>query len=105
MIQAENILEIVANYYKIDSDELLTKKRVQPYAEARQLVVWLVRKYCYNMHPNTIAQLLHRDRCTILYAERAMDGYIATDKRIQMILRDIENELVCLFGDELEAVR
>lgn len=91
-VNFEQITEVVAEYYEIDSDRIFTKTRKREISDARQLVMYLAKKHT-KMSLKAIGLKLDRTHATVLYACNQTEERLAIDKKLAQDLEAIEKSL------------
>ena len=86
------IAETVCNYYNINSDLLYSKSRKREISDARQVVMYLAKKYT-PMSSTNIGVRLSRNHATVLYACSSIEQRMALEKQLREDLAIIEGEL------------
>jgi chromosomal replication initiator protein len=86
-----NILDIVSNYYNINTTDLLSNKRQKKYVFARQVSMYII-KDIYDLTFKRIGQIFNgRDHSTVIYSIEQISNYMQTDKTVK---NDIEKLLI-----------
>jgi chromosomal replication initiator protein len=86
-----NILDIVSNYYNINTTDLLSKKRQKKYVFARQVGMYII-KDLFDPTYKKIGQIFNgRDHSTVIYSIEQISNYIQTDETIK---NDIDKLLI-----------
>ena len=86
-----NILDIVSNYYNINTSDLLSKKRQKKYVFARQISMYII-KDLYDLTFKRIGQIFNgRDHSTVIYGIEQISNYIQTDESIK---KDVDKLLI-----------
>jgi chromosomal replication initiator protein len=86
-----NILDIVSNYYNINTTDLLSKKRQKKYVFARQISMYII-KNLYDLTFKKIGQIFNgRDHSTVIYSIEQIFNYIQSDKSVK---NDVEKLLI-----------
>jgi chromosomal replication initiator protein len=84
-------LDIVSNYYNINTTDLLSKKRQKKYVFARQVGMYII-KDLFDPTYKKIGQIFNgRDHSTVIYSIEQISNYIQTDENIK---NDIEKLLI-----------
>ncbi len=83
LISIENIQKIVATYYKIKVNELLSKRRNRFLARARQIAMALAKELTTHSLPEIGDAFGGRDHTTVLHATRKIKELIATEVDIK----------------------
>ena len=86
------IAETVCGYYNINSDLLYSKSRKREISDARQVVMYLAKKYT-PMSSTNIGVRLSRNHATVLYACSSIEQRMAIEKQLREDLAIIEGEL------------
>ncbi len=86
------IAETVCNYYNIDTDLLYSKSRKREISDARQVVMYLAKKYT-PMSSTNIGVRLSRNHATVLYACSTIEQRMTLEKQLREDLAIIEGEL------------
>ena len=92
-INFEIIAQEVANYYKIDPDQIFTKSRKREISDARQMVMFMAKKHT-NMPFTAIGTRLARTHATVLYACKNIEERLGFEKQLQNDVSKIENALL-----------
>jgi chromosomal replication initiator protein len=80
-IAPETALRIVADFFELGVDEILTKNRKEYVAKARHYAAWVLRKVC-GLPLAKIGEMLgNRDHSTIMNSLLAIDNMMFTDPR------------------------
>jgi chromosomal replication initiator protein len=86
-----NILDVVSNYYNINTNDLLSKKRQKKYVFARQIAMYII-KDLYDLTFKKIGQIFNgRDHSTVIYSIEQISNYIQSDKTVK---NDVDKLLV-----------
>jgi chromosomal replication initiator protein len=86
-----NILDIVSNYYNINTSDLLSKKRQKKYVFARQISMYII-KNLYDLTFKRIGQIFNgRDHSTVIYGIEQISNYIQTDESVK---KDVDKLLI-----------
>lgn len=94
-IDTEYILSIVANYFNITSDEILSSKRTQEISYARHIAMYLIREFTNLSLPKIGKELGGRNHATILNGinniKASMQKDEDTKKIIDELVKNLEN--------------
>lgn len=82
MVTIENIQKTVADYYKVKVADLLSKRRTQSLARARQVAMALAKELTSHSLPEIGDAFGGRDHTTVLHACRKVKELVATDAGI-----------------------
>ncbi|MEG0011004.1 MAG: chromosomal replication initiator protein DnaA [Muribaculaceae bacterium] len=91
-VNFEYITEVVSSYFNIDSDKIFGKSRKREISDARQVVMFLAKKFT-KFSSTTIGLKLSRNHATVLHACKTIEERLSIDKTLQGDLQKIESEL------------
>jgi chromosomal replication initiator protein len=89
-VSIDKIKEIVTKYYDLPTDVLNENTRKREIVQARQIAMFLAKKYTklsLSMIGNKIGK---RDHSTVLHACKVVSGYLETDKKFKKDMEEIE---------------
>ena len=89
-ITPEKIQNTVSGYFNIEIKELHSKSRKQEIAKARQIAMFLCKKYTNFSFAHIGSIVGKRDHATVLYACRTVQDLIDIDKSFRSVMNDIE---------------
>jgi chromosomal replication initiator protein len=92
-ITLEKIQDVVSNYFNIDLKEIHSKSRKREIVQARQVTMFLSKKYTDYSYSHIGSLVGKRDHATVLHACRAIQDSIDVDKSFRVAMTDIENRL------------
>ncbi len=84
----ENILQIIADYYQVSADEILSKQRSKKVVKPRQVAMWFSRELTTQSLIQIGAFFNGRDHTTVLHAIRNINEMIHLDNELK---KDIDN--------------
>jgi len=94
-VNTEYILSVVANYFNVTSDEILSAKRTQEIAYARHIAMYLMREFTNMSLPKIGKELGGRNHATILNGIKNIKASIEKDedtrKVIDELIKNLEN--------------
>ena len=94
-VNTEYILSVVANYFNVTSDEILSAKRTQEIAYARHIAMYLIRQFTNLSLPKIGQELGGRNHATILNGinniKKSMEENDDTRKIIDELMKNLEN--------------
>jgi len=94
-INTEYILSIVANYFNLTSDEILSSKRTQEISYARHIAMYLMREFTGLSLPKIGKELGGRNHATILNGinniKHSMENNRDTKKVVEELIANLEN--------------
>ncbi|NLT03780.1 MAG: chromosomal replication initiator protein DnaA, partial [Bacteroidales bacterium] len=92
-ISVELIEEEVCRYFDIEPSLIQSKSKKQEISQARQIAMYLSRKYTDKSY-STIGELIgKRDHATVLHACKTVGNWLETDKKLKTCVEDIEKQL------------
>jgi len=92
-ISIELIEEEVCRYFEIEHDLIQSKSKKQEISQARQIAMYLSRKYTDKSY-STIGELIgKRDHATVLHACKTVGNWMETDKHLKASVEEIEKQL------------
>ena len=93
-ITPERIINIVADHMNIPYEDIVSSKRSQDIATARQIVMYLCRKYLARYSLQEIGNAVgRRDHTTILSGVKKINNLIEKDEHIRNTIETIEKKL------------
>jgi len=93
IITPEKIQNTVSGYFNIDLKDIHSKSRKQEIAKARQIAMFLCKKYTNYSFAHIGSIVGKRDHATVLHACRTVQDQIDIDKSFRTTMNDIENLL------------
>lgn len=92
-ISVELIEEEVCKYFDLEPDTIHSKSKKQEISQARQIAMYLSRKYTDKSY-SCIGELIgKRDHATVLHACKNVGNWIETDKKLKICIQDIEQQI------------
>ena len=92
-VDLSEIKEAVCEYYNLEIKDIQTKSRKREVAQARQVAMYLARKYTKKSLSVIGSEIGNRDHATVLHACKTVENLIETDKTIRQSLDTIESKL------------
>ena len=93
VINVISIQEAVCGYYNLNIKDIQTKSRKREVVQARQIAMYLARKYTKNSLSSIGEQIGNRDHATVLHACKTITDLLDIDKGMRQSLDTIENTL------------
>lgn len=93
IITLNMILEVVAEHYKIDQEEITSKKRTAEIALPRQIFMYLCREMMPNITLKGIAAILERDHSTVLHGIKKVEEDIQTNKELKDTIEILKEKI------------
>lgn len=94
-INFEMVTQGVSNYYNVDPDQLFTKSRKREISDARQMVMYMAKKYA-KMPLTAIGTRLSRTHATVLYACKNIEERLPFEKQLQEDVASIEKSFTSI---------
>ena len=94
-ITLEKIQDIVSNYFNIDLKDIHSKSRKREIVQARQVTMFLSKKYTDFSYSRIGCLIGKRDHATVLHACRTIQDNLDIDKMFRITMKDIEALLHC----------
>ncbi len=92
-INFEMIAQGVASHYKIDSDLLFAKTRKREVSDARQMVMYMAKKYA-KMSLTAIGARLSRNYATVIHGCKNIEERLPYEKQLQEDVASIEKAIL-----------
>jgi chromosomal replication initiator protein len=89
-ITLEKIQDIVSSYFKININEIHSKSRKREIVQARQVTMFLSKKYTDHSYSHIGNMVGKRDHATVLHACKTIQDNIDVDKGFRLTIKDIE---------------
>lgn len=90
---AEEIIDAVAEYFRISRSELLGDKRRKDYMQARQVCVYLIRKIINHSYETIGEYFGGRNHTTILHSCNKVANALRSDQSLQKEINDLKRKL------------
>lgn len=91
-ITPEMIIEKVAEKYKVNPDDLFSKKRTSGISNARHVCIYLIKKLL-DQSTTAIGKRFNRDHTTIMHSLEAIETNIKIDSSFEMEINEIINSI------------
>ena len=92
-LQAEDIINCVCNFYKVNKNEILGKRKNKEFVLPRQVAMFLILDMM-TLPQVTVGNLFGRDHATVIYARDKIDKQIKTDSKLSTEVNDIRKMLL-----------
>lgn len=92
-VTLEKIQDVVSSYFKIDIKEIHSKSRKREIVQARQVTMFLSKKYTDHSYAHIGNMVGKRDHATVLHACRTIQDALDIDKGFRMAMKDIETQI------------
>ena len=88
-INVESIQNIVAVYFKLNIQEMLSPRRSRSLARPRQIAMYLAKKYTTNSLPEIGRKFSNRDHTTVIHAVKKINELVKNDNEIKHSITEI----------------
>jgi chromosomal replication initiator protein len=93
-LQADDIITCVCNFYKVNKNDVLGKKKNREFVEPRQICIYLICEMM-NLPLVTVGTKMGgRDHATVIYTRDKVTEQIKTDNKLATDINDIKNMLL-----------
>jgi len=92
-ISIRSITEAVSDYYRIDSDELKSKRKTAELVRARQVAMYLCRKYTSNSLKKIGEDFGGRDHSTVIHAISTVEDNLDIDFNLKSAIESIKSAI------------
>ncbi|GEM_PF-4727 len=82
-LDAGDIIEQVADYFRLEKGDLLSRSRKQSVAQARQIAMYLCRELTEESYAHIGSRFGGRDHSTVIHAYRKIDDALESDTDLQ----------------------
>jgi len=93
-ISVESIQNLVASYFNLNIQELLSPRRSRSLARPRQIAMYLAKQYTTNSLPDIGRKFSNRDHTTVIHAVKKIDELIKKDNEIKESVIEIKKKLL-----------
>ena len=93
LINVEFIQNIVASYFNLNINEMLSQRRSRSLARPRQIAMYLAKQYTTNSLPDIGRKFSNRDHTTVIHAVKKIDELIKKDNEIKQNIIEIKKKL------------
>ena len=92
-INVETIQNVVASYFNLPVQEMLSARRSRSLARPRQIAMYLVKQYTTKSLPDIGRKFSNRDHTTVIHAVKKIDELIKKDTEIRQSVIEIKKKL------------
>ena len=93
-INVESIQNIVAVYFNLNIQEMLSPRRSRSLARPRQIAMYLAKKYTTNSLPEIGRKFSNRDHTTVIHAVKKINELVKNDNEIKHSITEIIKRLL-----------
>ncbi|EKD33551.1 MAG: hypothetical protein ACD_76C00004G0002 [uncultured bacterium] len=95
-VTPRHLIETVASYFELKTDELLGKSREKRLAFPRQIIMFLMREEMKSSYPSIGQELGGRDHTTAMHAYDKISNLLQSDDKLQRDLELLKQKLYSL---------
>ncbi len=93
VLDAADIIEQVAEYFRLSEDDLLSRSRKQPVARARQIAMYLCRELTEDSYSHIGTRFGGRDHSTVIHAYRKIEEEVDEDEDLREDVSSLKSRL------------
>ena len=93
-INIESIQNIVAGYFNLKIDEMLSARRSRSLARPRQIAMYLAKQNTTNSLPEIGRKFSNRDHTTVIHAVKKIEELMKKDNEIKQNVTEIKKKLL-----------
>jgi len=93
-VNVESIQNLVASYFNLNIQELLSPRRSRALARPRQIAMYLSKLYTTNSLPDIGRKFSNRDHTTVIHAVKKIDELIKKDNEIRESVSEIKKKFL-----------
>ena len=93
-INIESIQNLVASYFNLNIQEMLSARRSRALARPRQIAMYLAKQHTTNSLPDIGRKFSNRDHTTVIHAVKKIDELIEKDNGIRQSVIEIRKKLL-----------
>ena len=93
-IDVETIQNLVASYFNLNLQEMLSARRSRILARPRQIAMYLAKQHTSNSLPDIGRKFSNRDHTTVIHAVKKIDELIKKDNEIRQSVLEIKKKIL-----------
>ena len=93
-VTVETIQNIVASYFNLNIQEMLSPRRSRSLARPRQIAMYLAKQHTTNSLPDIGRKFSNRDHTTVIHAVKKIDELIKKDDGIRQSVTEIKKKIL-----------
>ena len=93
-INVESIQNLVASYFNLNLQEMLSPRRSRVLARPRQIAMYLAKQHTSNSLPDIGRKFSNRDHTTVIHAVKKIDELIKKDNEIRQSVLEIKKKFL-----------
>ncbi len=90
------IQKIVADYFNLEVEHIRSRSRKRSIVQARQISMYLAKKYTKSSLEQIGKQIGNRDHATVIYSMKVVNDLMDTDKKFKRMVKELESKLIDL---------
>jgi chromosomal replication initiator protein len=90
----ESIQKVVANFYKINTSDLKSPRRIKSLSYPRQIAMYLCKKHVRSSYPEIGGRFGGKDHTTVLYACRKIEKLLQSDSNLRNDVAILEKSIL-----------
>ena len=94
VITIESIQNVVAHYFNLKIDEMLSARRSRSLARPRQIAMYLAKQNTTNSLPEIGRKFSNRDHTTVIHAVKKIDELMKKDNEIKQNVMELKKKLL-----------
>ncbi len=92
-VSIREIINVAAEYFNVDPEDILSSSRKQPVVRARQVAMYVVRNFTNIPLDRIGKEFGNKDHSTVIYACRKVNEMLKTDRRLKDIVDQIKKKV------------
>ena len=92
-VNVESIQNIVASYFNLSLQEMLSQRRSRSLARPRQIAMYLSKQHTTNSLPDIGRKFSNRDHTTVIHAVKKIEELMKKDNEIRLSVTEIRKRL------------
>jgi chromosomal replication initiator protein len=92
-VTIENIQKLVAEYFSMPYDRMLAKTRRREVVQARQITMYLAKKFTKSSLKNIGQHFGGFDHTTVIHSCQTVENLMDTDERYKQQVQEIQHKL------------
>ncbi len=94
VLSIQDIQKVVCDYFQVEESVMLSKTRKREIVQARQVTMFLAKKYTNNSFSRIGAIVGRKDHATVLHACKTIQDQIDVNESFRTNIKEIENKLL-----------
>ena len=94
LVTVESIQNLVANYFNLNLQEMLSARRSRSLARPRQIAMYLAKQYTTNSLPDIGRKFSNRDHTTVIHAIKKIEDLLKKDSEIKQSVNEIKKKFL-----------